>query len=195
MFLLSAALHLTDYGSKFFSTLDLISGYWQIEIDEKDRPKTAFLTEDGHYEYNRMPFGVTNAPSTFQRLMNQILQPVIKKIALVYLDDVIIYSTSIEQHIKHIDIVLDLLKKAGLKIKLSKCTFLQTSVKYLGHVISEKGITPDPMKIKAIENYPTPETVSQLKSFLGLAGYYRKFFKNFADRAHTLTILTKKNNP
>ena len=183
------------YGSKFFSTLDLISGYWQIEIDEKDRPKTAFSTEDGHYEYNRMPFGLTNAPSTFQRLMNQILQPVIKKFALVYLDDVIIYSTSIEQHIKHIDIVLDLLKKAGLKVKLSKCTFLQTSVKYLGHVISEKGVTPDPMKIKAIENYPTPRTVSQLKSFLGLAGYYRKFIKNFADRAHALTILTKKNNP
>ena len=149
------------YGSKFFSTLDLISGYWQIEIDEQDKPKTAFSTEDGHYQFNRMPFGLTNAPATFQRLMNHILRSVIRKFALVYLDDVIIYSTSIEQHIKHIDIVLGLLQEAGLKIKLSKCTFLQTSVNYLGHVISDKGITPDPKKTDAIRNYPRPMTISQ----------------------------------
>jgi len=128
------------YGSKFFSTLDLISEYWQIEIDEEDKPKTAFSTEDGHYKFNRMPSGLTNAPATFQRLMNHILHSVIRKFALVYLDDVIIYSTSIEQNIKHIDIVLGLLQKAGLKIKLSKCTFLQTSVNYLGHVISDKPV-------------------------------------------------------
>jgi hypothetical protein len=142
-----------------------------------------------------MPFGLTNAPATFQRLMNHILRSVIRKFALVYLDDVIIYSTSIEQHIKHIDIVLGLLQKAGLKIKLSKCTFLQTSVNYLGHVISDKGIKPDPKKTDAIRNYPRPMTISQLKSFLGLAGYYRKFIKNFAERAHALTMLTRKNNP
>ena len=123
-----------DYllGARYFSTLDLISGYWQIEIDEADKHKTAFTTSQGHYEFNRMPFGLTNAPATFQRLMNNILQPVIHKFALVYLDDVIIYSKTIDDHIEHIQCVLDLLREGGLKIKLSKCIFLQKSVKYLG---------------------------------------------------------------
>jgi len=183
------------FGSKFFSTLDLISGYWQIEIDEKDKPKTAFSTESGHYHFNRMPFGLTNAPATFQRFMNDVLKSVIKKFALVYLDDVIIYSKTLDQHITHIEKVLDLLRKAGLKIKISKCTFLQTSVNYLGHVISQTGITPDPKKTKAIESFPTPTNISHLKSFLGLAGYYRKFIKNFATKAHALTMLTRKNVP
>ena len=165
------------FGSKFFSTLDPISGYRQIEINEKDKPKTAFSTESGHYHFNRMPFGLKNAPATltFQRFMNDVLKSVIKKFALVYLDDVIIYSKTLEQHIKHTEKVLDLLRKAGLKIKISQCTFLQTSVNYLGHVISQTGITPDPKKTKAIENFPTPTHISHLKSFLGLAGYYRKF--------------------
>ena len=142
-----------------------------------------------------MPFGLTNAPATFQRFMNDVLKSVIKKFALVYLDDVIIYSKTLEQHIKHIEKVLDLLRKAGLKIKISQCTFLQTSVNYLGHVISQTGITPDPKKTKAIENFPTPTHISHLKSFLGLAGYYRKFIKNFATKAHALTMLTRKNVP
>ena len=109
-----------DYllGAKYFSTLDLISGYWQIEIAEEDKHKTAFTTRKGHYEFNRMPFGLTNAPATFQRLMNNLLQPVIYKCALVYLDDVIIYSRTIEDHIKHLQAVFDLLRKGGLKVKL-----------------------------------------------------------------------------
>ena len=142
-----------------------------------------------------MPFGLTNAPATFQRFMNDVLKSVIKKFALVYLDDVIIYSKTLDQHITHIEKVLDLLRKAGLKIKISKCTFLQTSVNYLGHVISQTGITPDPKKTKAIESFPTPTNISHLKSFLGLAGYYRKFIKNFAAKAHALTMLTRKNIP
>jgi hypothetical protein len=141
-----------------------------------------------------MPFGLTNAPATFQRFMNDVLKSVIKKFALVYLDDVIIYSKTLEQHIKHIEKVLDLLRKAGLKIKISKFTFLQTSVNYLGHVISQTG-TPDPKKTKAIESFPTPTNISHLKSFLGLEGYYRKFIKNFATKAHVLTMLTRKNVP
>jgi hypothetical protein len=173
----------------------MIGGHWQIEIDGKDRPKTAFSTESGHYNFNRMPFGLTNAPATFQRFMNDVLKSVIKKFALVYLDDVIIYSKTLQQHIVHIEKVLDLLRKAGLKIKISKCTLLQTSVNYLGHVISQTGITHDPKKTKAIEGFPFPTNISHLKSFLDLAGYYRKFIKNFATKAHALTMLTRKNVP
>jgi len=183
-----------DYllGARYFSTLDLISGYWQIEIDEADKHKTAFTTSQGHYEFNRMPFGLTNAPATFQRLMNNILQPVIHKFALVYLDDVIIYSKTIDDHIEHIQRVLNLLREGGLKIKLSKCLFLQKSVKYLGHIISEDGLRPDPKLTEAIRKYPTPQNKNHVKSFLGLSGYYRKFIWDYANKARALTILTRQ---
>jgi hypothetical protein len=148
-----------------FSTLDLLSRYWQIEIEEADKHKTVFTTSQGHYEFNRMPFGLTNAPATFQRLMNNLLQPVIHKFALVYLDDVIIYSKTIDEHIKHIQCVLNLLREGGLKIKLSKCLFLQKAVKYLGHIISEDGLRPDPKLTEAIKNYPTPQNKNHVKSF------------------------------
>ena len=182
------------HGAKFFSTLDLFSGYWQIEIEESDKQKTAFTTDDGHFEFNRMPFGLTNAPATFQRLINNVLRPALKKYALVYLDDVIIFSKTIEEHIQHIESVFKLLREAGLKIKLSKCTFLQKQVEYLGHIVTEKGIGPDPKKLLSITNYPTPKNCDELRSFLGLAGYYRKFVKNYADKAHSLTQLTKKDS-
>ena len=181
------------YGAKIFTTLDLFSGYWQIEIEDYDKFKTAFTTEDGHFEFNRMPFGLTNAPATFQRLLNTILRPVLKKIALVYLDDVIIFSKTIDEHLRHIQIIFDLFRRAGLKIKPAKCTFLQKSVKYLGHIVSHKGIQPDPKKTDSIKKYPTPKNADHLRSFLGLAGYYRKFVKNYADKAHPLTILTRKD--
>ena len=181
------------HGAKIFSTIDLFSGYWQIVIDEDDKHKTAFTTSDGHFEFNRMPFGLTNAPATFQHLMNQVLRPALKKFALVYLDDVILFSQTVNEHIKHISIVFDLLRRAGLKIKLSKCTFLQRAVEYLGHIVTEEGIKPDPKKQLAIKNYPIPENVDHLRSFLGLAGYYRKFVKNYADKAHSLTKLTGKD--
>lgn len=181
------------HGAKFFSTIDLFSGYWQIEIEEKDKHKTAFTTEDGHFEFNRMPFGLTNAPATFQKLINDALRPALKKYALVYLDDVIIFSKTIKEHIKHISLVFDFLRKAGLKIKLSKCTFLKKEVEYLGHIVTEHGMKPDPKKQLVIQNYPVPENVDQVRSFLGLAGYYRKFVKNYADKAHPLTKLTGKN--
>ena len=181
------------HGAKFFSTIDLYSGYWQIEINEEDKQKTAFTTEDGHFEFNRMPFGLTNAPATFQKLMNDILRPIKKEFALVYLDDIIIFSKTIESHIKHIQIVFDLLRREGLKIKPNKCTFLQKEVEYLGHIVTEDGIKPDPKKQEAIRNYPVPKNVDHLRSFLGLAGYYRKFVKNYADKAHSLTKLTSKD--
>jgi hypothetical protein len=138
----------------------MIGGHWQIEIDGKDRPKTAFSTESGHYNFNRMPFGLTNAPATFQRFMNDVLKSVIKKFALVYLDDVIIYSKTLQQHIVHIEKVLDLLRKAGLKIKISKCTLLQTSVNYLGHVISQTGIHMIPRRQKRSKVFLFPQTLA-----------------------------------
>ena len=181
------------HGAKFFSTLDLFSGYWQIEIEEEDKQKTAFTTDEGHFEFNRMPFGLTNAPATFQRLINNVLRQALKKYALVYLDDVIIFSKTIDDHINHIQAVLKLLKEAGLKIKLSKCTFLRQEVEYLGHIVSNEGIKPDPKKQLAIDQFPVPKNVDQVRSFLGLAGYYRKFVKNYADKAHSLTQLTRKD--
>ena len=183
------------YGARYFSTLDLISGYWQIEIEEADKHKTAFTTSQGHYEFNRMPFGLSNAPATFQRLMNNLLRPVIHKFALVYLDDVIIYSRTVEEHLKHILVVLDLLQEGGLKIKLAKCVFLQKVVKYLGHLISEDGLRPDPRLTSAIKNYPTPQNANHVKSFLGLSGYYRKFIWDYANKARALTILTRQKEP
>ena len=183
-----------DYlkGAKYFSTLDFLSGYWQIKIAKKDRHKTAFTTRNGHYQFKRMAFGLTNAPPTFQRTMNGILRKVIGKYALVYLDDVIVFSKTIEDHIKHLENVFHLIRKSNMKLKLSKCEFLRRSVLYLGNIISEEGSRTDPSKIKVIKDYPIPPNVKELKSTLGLFGYYRKYIKNFGAIAHPLTELTKK---
>ena len=174
------------HGMRFFTTLDLKSGYWQIELDEKSKEKTAFIVGNGLYEFNRMPFGLCNAPATFQRLMNHALRSVIGKKALVYLDDVIIYSKTQDEHMKDINEVLELIRKAGLRIQLKKCHFFRDSVNYLGHVISRKGISPDPEKIDKVKNYPVPNSVKEVRAFLGLAGYYRKFIPNFGKIAKTL---------
>ena len=181
------------HGAKFFSTLDLFSGYWQIEIEESDKHKTAFICKYGQYEFNRMPFGLTNAPSTFQRLMNNILKPVLYESALVYLDNIIIFSKTIEEHIKHIETVFKLLARNGLKLKEKKCEFFKTKIDYLGHVVSADGVAPDDKKIQSILNYPEPRNQKELSSFLGLASYYRKFVRAFAELAHPLTALTRKN--
>ena len=181
------------HGAQYFTTLDLFSGYWQIEIKEEDKFKTAFVCEYGQYEFNRMPFGLTNAPSTFQRLMNKILKPVLYKSALVYLDDIIIFSKTVDEHIKHISTVFKLLAQNGLKLKAKKCDFFKTKIDYLGHVVSSEGVAPDDKKIISILNYPEPRNQKELSSFLGLAGYYRKFVRAFADIAHPLTSLTRKD--
>jgi len=181
------------FGAKYFTTLDLLSGYHQIEVDENDKPKTAFTSELGHYEYNRMPFGLTNAPATFQRLMNFVLQQHLYKIVVVYLDDIIIFSKTFAQHIKDIETIFAILWQSQLKLNLKKCSFFHEQVLYLGHIISSKGVSPDPKKQEAIDKYPVPTNVDQLRSFLGLANYYRKFVDNFADKAHCLTMLTKKS--
>ena len=183
------------YGAKYFSTIDLFSGYWQVEIAESDKHKTAFTSEFGHYEFNRMPFGLCNAPSTFQRLMENVLKPIIGRFALVYIDDVIIYSATLKEHEQHIDTVFQLLSNAGLKIKLAKCSFAAKKVEYLGHIVSADGISPDEKKLKAVKDFPEPKNVDQVRSFVGLASYYRRFIMNFSEQAHALTQLTRKNVP
>ena len=179
-------------GSQFFTSLDLMSGYWQISMDSTSREKTAFVTHAGLFEFNVMPFGLCNAPSCFQRLMECVLRGLNWKIALIYLDDVLVYSRTFEDHIKHLRLVFDRFREANLKLKPKKCHFGQNKVKYLGHVITKDGIRPDPEKISAIREYPVPCKVKDVRAFLGLANYYRKFVKNFAKIAGPLHDLTKK---
>lgn len=178
--------------AKYFTTLDLASGYHQIPMAERDKPKTAFSTPYGHYEYNRMPFGLKNAPATFQRLMNSVLIGIQGLRCLVYLDDIVIYGSSLEEHNKRLTEVLQRLREANLKLQPDKCEFLRKEVNYLGHVISENGISPDPAKLQAIKDFPEPKKVKEIQSFIGLAGYYRKFIKEFLKIAKPLTKLTKK---
>ena len=181
------------YGKKFFTTLDLASGYWQIELDDPSKEKTAFIVENNLYEFIRMPFGLCNAPATFQRVMNYILRDVSGIKALVYLDDVIIFSETFEDHLRDIKEVFTLIQNAGLKLKLKKCQFMKKSVQYLGHIISRDGIGPDPKTIEKIANYKTPISADEVRSFLGLAGYYRRFIPNFGSIAQPLTAKTHKD--
>lgn len=178
--------------SSYFTTLDLASGYHQIEVDEPSIPKTAFSTEDGHWEFLRMPFGLRNAPSTFQRTMDNILRGLVNKICLVYLDDIIIFGSSLQDHLNNVKQVFDRLKQFNLKLQLDKCEFLSKEVTYLGHIVTPEGIKPNPNKIEVIKTFPIPRTTKQIKSFLGLLGYYRKFIKDFAKLTKPLTYRLKK---
>ena len=180
-------------GSKYFTTLDLKSGYWQVEMSEDSKEKTAFASKYGLYEWNVMPFGLTNAPATFQRLMEKVLFGLQWKICALYIDDVIVMSNTIEEGIERLDVVLTRLASAGLKLKPSKCDLLKKSVTFLGHVVDEHGIRTDPAKVDKIVNWPVPTDLSSVRSFLGLASYYRKFVKSFAAIANPLTELSKKN--
>lgn len=178
--------------SLYFTTLDLASGFHQIEMHPKDIGKTAFSVDRGHYEFVRMPFGLKNAPSTFQRVMDNVLNDLIGTVCLVYLDDIVIYSTSLEEHIQHLKKVLGKLRTANLKIQLDKSEFLKKECSFLGHVISTDGIKPNPDKIHAIKAFPVPKTQKQIKSFLGLLGYYRKFIQDFSKLTKPLTECLKK---
>ncbi|KMQ85846.1 enzymatic polyprotein endonuclease reverse [Lasius niger] len=180
--------------AKYFTTLDLASGYHQIPMEESDKNKTAFSTPYGHYEYNRMPFGLKNAPATFQRLMNSILTGMQGIKCLVYLDDIVIYGASLQEHNKRLIEVLRRLRENNLKLQPDKCEFLRKEVTYLGHIITENGISPDPSKLEAVKNFPTPTKVKDVQAFIGLAGYYRRFIENFSKIAKPLTKLTKKEN-
>lgn len=173
-------------GACLFSTLDLASGYNQVPVLEKDKPKTAFCTPFGLFEYNRMPFGLCNAPSTFQRLMQRIFGDQNCQSLLLYLDDVVVFSSTVAQHLERLEVVLQRLQKEGLKAKLEKCAFCKSEVSYLGHVISGAGVSTDPQKIEAVANWRRPCQVSELRSFLGFASYYRRFVEGFARLAAPL---------
>lgn len=183
------------HGASFFSKLDLRAGYHQIRLTEGDEYKTAFHTHHGHYEFTVMAFGLTGAPATFQAEMNRTLAPLLRKCALVFFDDILIYSSTYKDHLSHLQQVLQLLADNQWKVKMSKCEFAQSSIHYLGHVISADGVATDESKIAAVRDWPVPQDVKQLRSFLGLAGYYRKYVRNYASISKPLTVLLHKNIP
>lgn len=180
--------------SLYFTTLDLASGFHQIEMHPRDIKKTAFSVEGGHFEFVRMPFGLMNAPSTFQRVMDNVLRDLIGTVCLVFLDDIIVYSTSLQEHMENLKKVFDRLRESNLKIQLDKSEFLHKSCAFLGHVVSTDGIRPNPEKISAVKNFPIPKTPKQIKTFLGLLGYYRKFINDFANLTKPLTSCLKKGS-
>jgi hypothetical protein len=166
-------------GACIFTSLDLRAGYHQIRMQPEDEHKTAFKTHNGHYEFKVMAYGLTGAPATFQGLMNTILQPLLRKGVLVFIDDILIYSADQETHLQLLRQVLAILAEHQLKIKRSKCKFLQHKLVYLGHEISKEGVRTDTKNIEAVKKWPPPANAKEVRGFLGLAGYYRKFVKNF----------------
>ena len=172
--------------AKYISTLDLRSGYWQVEMNQESKEKTAFISHKGLFEFNVMPYGLTNAPATFQRLMDIVLAGLKWQCCLVYIDDVVIYSPTFEQHLVDVEKVFRALREANLTLKASKCCFCRREMKYLGHLITQDGIKPDPTLIKAVSDFPRPKTIKDVQSFLGLSGYYRRFIKNYAKIAEPL---------
>ncbi|GKA09547.1 putative reverse transcriptase domain-containing protein [Tanacetum coccineum] len=180
-------------GSSVYSKIDLRSGYHQLRVREEDIPKTAFRTRYGHYEFQVMPFGLTNAPAVFMDLMNRVCKPYLDKFVIVFIDDILIYSKNKEEHEGHLKLILELLKKEELYAKFSKCEFWIPKVQFLGHVIDSKGIHVDPAKIESIKDWASPKNPTEIRQFLGLAGYYRRFIEGFSKIAKSMTKLTQKN--
>ena len=179
-------------GARWFSTLDLASGYWQVEMAEEDKAKTAFCTKYGLFQFNVMPFGLCNAPGTFERLMETVLRGMQWERAVLYLDDIIVFSETVEEHLRRIEEILQRLKNANLVLKPSKCHFFKRQVEFLGHIVSQKGVETDPKKIKDVKEWPIPRRVRDVRSFLGLTGYYRRFIKDYGSIAKPLHELTEK---
>ena len=173
-------------GAQYFTSLDLASGYWQVELDDDARAKSAFTTYNGLFEFVRMPFGLCNAPATFQRVMQVVLSGLEWQSCFVYLDDILIASRTLRDHIQHIREVFGRLRAAGLRLKPKKCLFLRDEVPYLGHLISAQGIRPDPSKTEKMESFPTPLDVTAVRQFIGLTSYYRRFVPNVLPHPYVL---------
>lgn len=183
-------------GSSYFCTLDCAKGYWQVKMKESDVPKTCFTTcHRGNYEFLTMPFGLTGAPATFERLMERALHGLQWSHCLIYLDDVIVFHKSVEMLAGNLQLVFDRIRSAGLKLKSSKCHFFQPSCKFLGHIVSAEGVSCDPEKISAVKDWPRPKSATEIRSFIGTANYYRRFIRSFAEIASPLTNLTRKRVP
>lgn len=180
--------------NKVFTTLDLASGYWQVDLDEHSKPLTAFSTPSGHWQFRKLPFGVSGAPLTFQRLVNKVLHGLLGKQVFAFIDDIIIVSQDVDSHITLLQEVFDRLYQAGLTLRFPKCHFLRPSITYLGHVLDQNGVHTTPDKVKAIFNYPVPTDVKSVRSFLGLSGYYRSFIKDYSRIARPLTQLLRKDS-
>ena len=182
-------------GSTVYSVTDFLSAYCQVPMAEKDIPKTAFCSKYGLHEFLFLPFGLTGAPATYQRLMELVLAGLQWSICLIYLDDVIIFGCNFEENIECLDVVLTRFGAAGLKLKPAKCLFFSDRVTFLGHVITKEGILPDPDNLAKIANWPVPQNVREVRGIIGLGNYYRRFVKDYSKRVQPLVSLTKKNTP
>ena len=180
-------------GKKWFTKFDIPGAFNQIRMKKGDEWKTAFRTRQGLYEYLVMPFGLTNAPATFQAFIDSVLEEYLDQFVLVYIDDILVYSDTFEEHVKHVLKVLQKLQQAGLRLKISKCIFHQKQVKFLGFIVSDKGIEMDPDKVKSILEWPTPTNKKEVQSFLGFANFYRKFIRDYSRIAAPLTGLTRND--
>ncbi len=179
--------------TKYYTKLDLRNAYNLIRIREGDDWKTAFSTTSGHYEYLVMPFGLANSPSVFQAFMNDIFRDMLDRWVIVYIDDILIYSDTQEEHVRHVQSVLKWLLQHQLYVKAEKCEFHQTNTSFLGYVISQDGVSMDDKKVQAVLDWPQPQTVKELQRFLGFANFYRRFIRNFSSIASPLTAMTKRN--
>nr|GFA68389.1 putative reverse transcriptase domain-containing protein [Tanacetum cinerariifolium] len=179
--------------SSVYSKIDLRLGYHQLRVKDEDIPKTALKTRYRHYEFQVMPFGLTNAPTIFTDLMNRVCKPYLDKFIIEFIDDILIYSRNKEEHENHLRIILELLRKEKLYAKFSKCDFWIRTVQFLGHLIDSQGLHIDPAKIEAVKNWASPTTPTEIRQFLRLVGYYRRFMKDFSKIAKSLTKLTQKD--
>ena len=180
-------------GAKFFSKIDLRSGYHQLRVRQEDISKTAFRTRYGQYEFTVMTFGLTNAPAFFMTLMNKVFMEELDRFVVVFIDDILVYSKSAEEHGQHLRVVLGKLRKHQLYAKFSKCEFWLQRVSFLGHVLTAEGVEVDPEKVKAVSEWKQPTSASEIRSFLGLAGYYRRFIEGFSKIARPMTELLRKD--
>ncbi|CAI7769555.1 unnamed protein product, partial [Closterium sp. NIES-54] len=179
-------------GAQWFSALDLAQGYHQLRITEEDVPKTAFRTPFGHFQWRVLSFGLTNAPASFQRAMNDVFREAIGQFVLVYLDDILVYSKTEEEHTQHLKWVLGKLREHKFFARLWKCHFYKRELEYLGHLVGNDGLKVDPKKVAAVQQWPVPQDVGQVRSFLGLANYFRRFLENYSSVVAPLTALTRK---